>query len=129
MHSEALPELPGVWSNIKVRSAAHRAQPGVRMSVKDLAKSLPQHAWRTITWRQGTNDPLYSRFARVRVHASPTRGRELHFDVSLRSPKCAGASSAIIKSSSRKSASVTTRAVDGLVFIITARFASQLMDS
>jgi len=68
--------VAGVWSNIKVRSAAHHAQPGVRMSVKDLAKSLPQHAWRTITWRQGTNDPLYSRFARVRVHASPTRGRE-----------------------------------------------------
>ena len=28
-----------------------------------------------ITWREGTNDELRSRFARVRVHASPTRGR------------------------------------------------------
>src|SRR5437660_252006 len=42
---------------------------------KQLALSLPKHAWRTITWREGTNDRLRSRFARVRVHASPTRGR------------------------------------------------------
>src|SRR6516165_3836599 len=28
-----------------------------------------------ITWREGTNDRLRSRFARVRVHTSPTRGR------------------------------------------------------
>ena len=46
-----------------------------RESVKELALRLPKHAWRTITWREGTNEPLRSRFARVRVHASPTRGR------------------------------------------------------
>src|SRR5438067_10015473 len=45
------------------------------MSVKDVALKLPKHAWRTITWRQGTCDQLQSRFARIRVHASPTRGR------------------------------------------------------
>ena len=44
------------------RDAAHRP-----VKVKDLALSLPANAWRTITWREGTNVPLRSRFARVRV--------------------------------------------------------------
>src|SRR6266581_252688 len=30
-------------------------------------------AWRTITWREGTNDRLCSRFARVQVHTAPIR--------------------------------------------------------
>jgi SRSO17 transposase len=46
-----------------------------RESVKELAIGLPKYAWRTITWREGTNERLRSRFAKVRVHASPTRGR------------------------------------------------------
>ncbi|HEY0803221.1 MAG TPA: IS701 family transposase, partial [Steroidobacteraceae bacterium] len=45
-----------------------------RVSVKDLALRLPKHAWRTITWREGTNERLRSRFARVRVRAAPIRG-------------------------------------------------------
>jgi SRSO17 transposase len=52
-----------------------KANDGSRMSAKELALKLPKHAWRTITWREGTNEPLRSRFARVRVHVSPTRGR------------------------------------------------------
>src|SRR5712672_2473865 len=36
-------------------------------SVKDVAVGLPAKAWRTIKWREGTNDWLSSRFARVRV--------------------------------------------------------------
>jgi SRSO17 transposase len=43
------------------------------MSVKELALSLPKHAWRTITWREGTADRLRSRFARVRVRTAPIR--------------------------------------------------------
>jgi SRSO17 transposase len=31
---------------------------------------LPQKSWRTITWREGTNGPLRSRFARMRVRAA-----------------------------------------------------------
>jgi SRSO17 transposase len=47
--------------------------------VKELALGLPKHAWRTITWRQGTADPrfrgdLRSRFTRVRVRIAPGRG-------------------------------------------------------
>jgi SRSO17 transposase len=47
------------------RDATHRP-----VSVKALAQSLPESAWRTITWREGTCDDLTSRFARVRVRAA-----------------------------------------------------------
>lgn len=36
-------------------------------SVKVLALDLPKKSWRTIRWREGSNDWLGSRFARVRV--------------------------------------------------------------
>jgi SRSO17 transposase len=41
-------------------------------SVKELALGLPDDAWRTIRWREGTAEWLSSRFARVRVR--PARG-------------------------------------------------------
>lgn len=47
------------------RDAAHRP-----ISVRELAQALPAHRYRTITWREGTNAPLSSRFARVRVRAA-----------------------------------------------------------
>jgi len=37
------------------------------ISVKEVALGLPAKAWRTIKWREGTNDWLSSRFARVRI--------------------------------------------------------------
>jgi SRSO17 transposase len=37
------------------------------LSAKDLAKALPSGAWHTVQWREGTNAPLVSRFAAVRV--------------------------------------------------------------
>jgi len=40
------------------------------VSVKELALSLPDEAWRIIEWREGSNDVLKGRFARVRVHAA-----------------------------------------------------------
>jgi SRSO17 transposase len=40
------------------------------MSVEALAKSLPAQAYRTQTWREGTNRPLSSRFAAVRIRAA-----------------------------------------------------------
>ena len=44
------------------RDTAHRP-----VTVKDLATSLPCDAWEVITWREGTNAPLTSRFARLRI--------------------------------------------------------------
>ena len=38
------------------------------VSVKELALSLGKKAWRSVTWREGSNAPLASRFAAVRVH-------------------------------------------------------------
>ena len=40
------------------------------ISVKKLAMGLPAKAWRTITWREGSAEPLTSRFARVRVRVA-----------------------------------------------------------
>jgi len=37
------------------------------IAVRDVARGLPAKAWHTITWREGTNDALSSRFARVRI--------------------------------------------------------------
>ena len=43
-----------------------RDEPGL-ISAKELALGLPNKAWRTIKWREGSADWLSSRFARVRV--------------------------------------------------------------
>jgi SRSO17 transposase len=59
---------------IKVRRVCNDEELGARLSVKKLALSLPKHCWRTITWREGTNKKLRSRFARVRVRTAPIRG-------------------------------------------------------
>lgn len=44
------------------RDAEHRP-----VSAKELAFWLPDHAWKTVTWREGTRHKLKSRFAAVRV--------------------------------------------------------------
>jgi SRSO17 transposase len=50
-----------------------RRQP---VSVKALAQALPAGAFQTISWREGTNETLSSRFAAVRVrHAGGNAGR------------------------------------------------------
>jgi SRSO17 transposase len=40
------------------------------ISVKALAEALPKSSYRTLTWREGTQTQLRSRFARVRVRAA-----------------------------------------------------------
>jgi SRSO17 transposase len=42
-------------------------------SVEKLALALPKSSWRTICWRDGTNERLSSRFARVRVRSAHDR--------------------------------------------------------
>ena len=70
----ALSYVAGIVPTVKVRAVSKRGALNKRRSVKDLALSLPKHAWRTITWREGTNKRLRSRFARVQVHTAPIRG-------------------------------------------------------
>jgi SRSO17 transposase len=40
------------------------------ISVSDVARALPDTKWKTLSWREGTNGRLSSRFARVRVRAA-----------------------------------------------------------
>src|SRR6266851_5841171 len=65
---DTLPLPPAPWTG--------RGRPGKRLrrddthqpvSVKSLALQLPQDAWQTIAWREGTNQTLCGRFARCRV--------------------------------------------------------------
>jgi SRSO17 transposase len=52
-----------------------RDQPNVT-SVKDVAHGLRASAWHTIRWREGTNEWLSSRFARLRVCVASSHQRE-----------------------------------------------------
>ena len=52
----------------------HRDAPDT-ISVKDLALELRKRAWRTIQWREGSNEWLSSRFARLRVHVASSHER------------------------------------------------------
>jgi SRSO17 transposase len=47
------------------RDSEHKPLP-----VEEIALGLPKRAFRTIEWREGTAEPLSSRFARVRVRAA-----------------------------------------------------------
>ena len=69
----ALSYVAGIVPTIKVQAVTDGGKLGSRMSAKELALSLPKHAWRTVTWREGTNERLSSRFVRVRVRTAPIR--------------------------------------------------------
>jgi len=62
------PLAPKPWSgrgrrtSLVRRDAAHKP-----VSAKELATSLQKRAWRRVIWREGSNTPLASRFAAVRV--------------------------------------------------------------
>jgi SRSO17 transposase len=64
---EPLPPKP--WSGGGRPPRRLRRAPGHEpASVKALAEGLAPEAWRSVTWREGANAPLASRFAAVRVH-------------------------------------------------------------
>jgi SRSO17 transposase len=63
--AEPEPQTLGRPRTRLVRDSTH--QP---VSVSNLARELPQSRWEAISWREGTNDTLSSRFARVRVKAA-----------------------------------------------------------
>jgi SRSO17 transposase len=66
-----LPLPPKEWSGKGPRPSAWRTTPDNRpIAASALAAELPARAWKTITWRQGSEDPLTSRFAAVRVRAA-----------------------------------------------------------
>lgn len=62
------PLPPKAWSGRGKRPTKLRREAGHEpVAVKTLAMTLPAQAWRTLTWREGTNTDLSSRFARVWV--------------------------------------------------------------
>lgn len=62
------PLPPKPWSGHGVRPTRLRREPGHEpLAAKALAMALPQEAYRTLTWREGTNTDLASRFAVLRV--------------------------------------------------------------
>jgi len=81
-----------VWespiSPVKPRRPIARGQPqppGSRtqsLALRELAAALPPQAWRTITWRQGTQGPQRSRFSACR--AQPAHG-QAHYQPELAS--------------------------------------------
>jgi SRSO17 transposase len=62
------PLPPKTWSGRGRPPSLVRRHPEHKpLSAKELAQALPDSAWRTVTWREGTDAPLSSRFAAVRV--------------------------------------------------------------
>ncbi|MCB4825639.1 transposase, partial [Roseicella aerolata] len=62
------PLPPAPWSGRGRPPTRLRRSPEHQpVSVKDLALSLPSKAWRTVTWREGSQAELTSRFAARRV--------------------------------------------------------------
>jgi SRSO17 transposase len=62
------PLPPKPWSGRgRPTSAIRREDAHQPISARQLALELPQKAWRRVTWREGTNTKLVSRFAAVRV--------------------------------------------------------------
>lgn len=59
------------WTNVEAGSSKIE----MRMSVEKMALALPDDAWRTVNWREGTNETLSGRFARLRVRVA-TQGAE-----------------------------------------------------
>src|SRR5579863_4258613 len=63
------------WSGKGQRPLLRLRRDGERkpVSVKELALNLPGQAWRIVEWREGSNEGLNGRFARVRVPCGSSR--------------------------------------------------------
>jgi SRSO17 transposase len=73
IQAQTLVWKPGVRPGLPPKKGRRDAPNTI--SVKELARSLKAKAWRTVEWREGTNELLSSRFARVRVHVSSSQMR------------------------------------------------------
>ena len=65
-----LPPKPRTSARGRKATRLRRAPGHTPLSVKEVACQLPPSAWRTVTWRPGTNARLSSRFAALRVRAA-----------------------------------------------------------
>ena len=77
--SAPLPPAPYTGRG-RVPTRARRAPGHQPLSVKDVALGLELAVWHTVAWREGTNQTLRSRFARVRVRAAHRHNRRAGAD-------------------------------------------------
>lgn len=68
--TEPLPPKPSASGRGRPAKRLRRDDKHKPVTVKDLAFSLAAEDWQTITWREGTNVSLTSRFARLRVRSA-----------------------------------------------------------
>jgi SRSO17 transposase len=62
------PLPPKAWSGRGRPPSLIRRDPGHKpVAARQLAQTLPESAWRVVTWREGAKGPLTSRFAAVRI--------------------------------------------------------------
>lgn len=72
------PDIPAVSQSANSArgrrpARAPHGDKGAPISVEKLAIALPESSWKRIRWREGTNEVLSSRFARVRVRPAYDR--------------------------------------------------------
>src|ERR1700739_2991423 len=71
---EPLPPKP--WSGRGRKPSRARREGDHRpVSAKALATTLPKEAWRDVSWREGSNQTLTSRFAAVRIRPATRDGK------------------------------------------------------
>ena len=71
---EPLPPKP--WSGRGRKPSRARREGDHRpVSAKTLATTLPREAWREVSWREGSNQTLTSRFAAVRIRPASRDGK------------------------------------------------------
>jgi len=73
IQTQTLVWAPGTQHGRPPKRGRHDAPNAI--SVEELALGLRAKAWRAIAWREGTNEWLSSRFARVRVHVASRHER------------------------------------------------------
>jgi len=61
---------PDMFASPQAANSHRGHKESTPISVEKLALALPKSSWRTIRWRDGTNEVLSSRFARVRVRSA-----------------------------------------------------------
>jgi SRSO17 transposase len=68
--AEHQPATPPPQTTGRPRTRLLRDESHQPVAVCEVARALPATKWKTISWREGTNGHLSSRFARVRVRAA-----------------------------------------------------------
>jgi SRSO17 transposase len=64
---------PDMFASPQTANSRRGHKESTPISVEKLAIALPKSSWRTIRWRDGTNEVLSSRFARIRVRSAHAR--------------------------------------------------------